>query len=43
LEEVFKNAVQTCEPKKVYLQLVKIYERSNKIDVSERVLFFSSF
>ncbi|GJJ74975.1 rRNA biogenesis protein RRP5 [Entomortierella parvispora] len=32
LEEVFKNAVQTCEPKKVYLQLVKIYERSNKID-----------
>ncbi|KAI1294999.1 rRNA biogenesis protein rrp5 [Mortierella claussenii] len=32
LEEVFKNAVQTCEPKKIYLQLVKIYERSNKID-----------
>ncbi|KAG0094044.1 rRNA biogenesis protein rrp5 [Podila epicladia] len=34
LEEVFKNAVQTCEPKKVYLQLVKIYERSNKIDLA---------
>lgn len=34
LEEVFKNAVQTCEPKKIYLQLVKIYERSNKITVS---------
>ncbi|KAG0334330.1 rRNA biogenesis protein rrp5 [Podila humilis] len=32
LEEVFKNAVQTCEPKKIYLQLVKIYERSSKID-----------
>ncbi|KAF9913688.1 rRNA biogenesis protein rrp5, partial [Lobosporangium transversale] len=34
LEEVFKNAVQTCEPKKVYLQLVKIYERSNKTDLA---------
>ncbi|KAI8601950.1 hypothetical protein EDD21DRAFT_91525 [Dissophora ornata] len=34
LEEVFKNAVQTCEPKKIYLQLVKIYERSNKIDLA---------
>ncbi|KAF9954571.1 rRNA biogenesis protein rrp5 [Mortierella alpina] len=34
LEEVFKNAVQTCEPKKVYLQLVKIYERSNKIELA---------
>ncbi|KAF9346551.1 rRNA biogenesis protein rrp5 [Mortierella sp. AD094] len=34
LEEVFKNAVQTCEPKKIYLQLVKIYERSNKIELA---------
>ncbi|KAG0367667.1 rRNA biogenesis protein rrp5 [Mortierella sp. AD032] len=34
LEEVFKNAVQTCEPKKIYLQLVKIYERSSKIDLA---------
>jgi rRNA biogenesis protein RRP5 len=39
LEEVFKNAVQTCEPKKIYLQLVKIYERSNKIEVSHICLF----
>ncbi|KAG0259771.1 rRNA biogenesis protein rrp5 [Mortierella polycephala] len=31
---IFKNAVQTCEPKKVYLQLVKIYERSNKIELA---------
>lgn len=34
LEEVFKKAVQTCEPKKIYLQLVKIYERSNKIELA---------
>ncbi|KAG0305918.1 rRNA biogenesis protein rrp5 [Dissophora globulifera] len=34
LEEIFKNAVQMCEPKKIYLQLVKIYERSNKIDLA---------
>ncbi|KAF9919994.1 rRNA biogenesis protein rrp5 [Linnemannia zychae] len=34
LEEIFKNAVQTCEPKKIYLQLVKIYERSNKIELA---------
>lgn len=33
LEAVFKRAVIVCEPKKVYLQLVKIYERSNKFDV----------
>ncbi|KAF9972061.1 rRNA biogenesis protein rrp5, partial [Modicella reniformis] len=34
LEELFKKAVQMCEPKKIYLQLVKIYERSNKIDMA---------
>ncbi|KAK3822890.1 MAG: hypothetical protein J3Q66DRAFT_424329 [Benniella sp.] len=34
LEEVFKKAVQMCEPKKIYLQLVKIYERSNKIELA---------
>lgn len=33
LEAVFKRAIVACEPKKVYLQLVKIYERSNKMDV----------
>jgi rRNA biogenesis protein RRP5 len=33
LEAVFKRAIIVCEPKKVYLQLVKIYERSNKMDV----------
>ncbi|CAO3657623.1 unnamed protein product [Mucor hiemalis] len=30
LEEVFKRALVYCDPLKVYLQLVKIYERSDK-------------
>ncbi|KAG0235897.1 rRNA biogenesis protein rrp5 [Actinomortierella wolfii] len=34
LEEVFKKALQTLDQKKVYLQLVKIYERSNKIEAA---------
>ncbi|KAI8983026.1 hypothetical protein BDB01DRAFT_792092 [Pilobolus umbonatus] len=35
LEEVFKRALTYCDPLKVYLQLVKIYERSNKDDKAE--------
>ncbi|KAF9160265.1 rRNA biogenesis protein rrp5 [Actinomortierella ambigua] len=34
LEEVFKKALQTLDQKKVYLQLVKIYERSNKLEAA---------
>ncbi|KAF9977457.1 rRNA biogenesis protein rrp5 [Actinomortierella ambigua] len=34
LDEVFKKALQTLDQKKVYLQLVKIYERSNKIEAA---------
>ncbi|KAG2184029.1 hypothetical protein INT44_009040 [Umbelopsis vinacea] len=37
LEAVFKRAIIVCEPKKVYLQLVKIYERSNKTDKAEEL------
>ncbi|KAI8581026.1 hypothetical protein K450DRAFT_234277 [Umbelopsis ramanniana AG] len=37
LEAVFKRAIIVCEPKKVYLQLVKIYERSNKMDKAEEL------
>lgn len=33
LDAIFKRAVQVCEPKKVHLQLVKIYERSKKNEV----------
>ncbi|KAG0172965.1 rRNA biogenesis protein rrp5 [Apophysomyces sp. BC1034] len=35
LEELFKRAVVYCEPKKVYLQLVQIYERSQKHEKAE--------
>ncbi|CEP18214.1 hypothetical protein [Parasitella parasitica] len=35
LQEVFKRAIVYCEPLKVYLQLVKIYERSDKQDKAE--------
>jgi rRNA biogenesis protein RRP5 len=35
LQEVFKRALVYCEPLKVYLQLVKIYERSDKQDKAE--------
>ncbi|KAI9253242.1 hypothetical protein EDC94DRAFT_546543 [Helicostylum pulchrum] len=35
LEEVFKRALVYCDPLKVYLQLVKIYERSDKLDKAE--------
>ncbi|CAM0137852.1 rRNA biogenesis protein rrp5 [Umbelopsis sp. WA50703] len=37
LEAVFKRAIVVCEPKKVYLQLVKIYERSNKFEKAEEL------
>ena len=35
LDEVFKRALVYCDPLKVYLQLVKIYERSDKEDKAE--------
>ncbi|KAI7898321.1 uncharacterized protein BX663DRAFT_525423 [Cokeromyces recurvatus] len=35
LQELFKRALVYCEPIKVYLQLVKIYERSEKLDKAE--------
>ncbi|KAL0094591.1 hypothetical protein J3Q64DRAFT_1844994 [Phycomyces blakesleeanus] len=35
LNEVFKRAIVFCEPKKIYLQLAKIYERSEKFDKAE--------
>lgn len=35
LEEVFKRALIYCEPIKVYQQLVKIYERSEKLDKAD--------
>lgn len=35
LQEVFKRALVYCDPLKVYLQLVKIYERSEKDDKAE--------
>ncbi|KAI8646880.1 hypothetical protein BD408DRAFT_428276 [Parasitella parasitica] len=35
LQQVFKRALVYCEPLKVYLQLVKIYERSDKQDKAE--------
>ncbi|KAG2203792.1 hypothetical protein INT47_012725 [Mucor saturninus] len=35
LEEVFKRALVYCDPLKVYLQLVKIYERSDKLEKAE--------
>ncbi|KAI8991069.1 hypothetical protein BDF20DRAFT_811062 [Mycotypha africana] len=35
LQEVFKRALIYCEPIKVYKQLVKIYERSDKQDKAE--------
>ncbi|KAI8065426.1 hypothetical protein BC940DRAFT_276026 [Gongronella butleri] len=35
LDNVFKRALQFCEPKKVYLQLVKIYERTEKLEKAE--------
>jgi rRNA biogenesis protein RRP5 len=35
LQDVFKRALVYCEPLKVYLQLVKIYERSEKEDKAE--------
>ncbi|KAI8342777.1 hypothetical protein BC941DRAFT_368731 [Chlamydoabsidia padenii] len=37
LEEVFKRALTFCEPKKVYLQLVNVYERSDKLDKAENL------
>lgn len=45
LEGVFKRAIVVCEPKKVYLQLVKIYERSNKTEVrsNDNVCFLFTF
>jgi len=33
LLKVFDRAVQSNDPKKVYLHLVKIYERTNKLEV----------
>ncbi|KAF7723464.1 rRNA bioproteinsis protein rrp5 [Apophysomyces ossiformis] len=35
LEELFKRAVVYCEPKKVYLQLAQIYNRSQKYEKEE--------
>jgi rRNA biogenesis protein RRP5 len=35
LQDVFKRALVYCDPLKVYLQLVKIYERSEKEDKAE--------
>ncbi|KAI8371887.1 hypothetical protein BD560DRAFT_351467 [Blakeslea trispora] len=35
LQELFKRALIYCDPLKVYLQLVKIYERSEKEDKAE--------
>ncbi|ORX62966.1 TPR-like protein [Hesseltinella vesiculosa] len=35
LDQVFKRTLKFCEPKKMYLQLVKIYERSEKFDKAE--------
>ncbi|ORX93442.1 nucleic acid-binding protein [Basidiobolus meristosporus CBS 931.73] len=37
LEAVFQRAAQVCEPKKIYLQLVQIYERSDKLDLAEQL------
>ncbi|ORX90106.1 nucleic acid-binding protein [Basidiobolus meristosporus CBS 931.73] len=37
LESVFQRAAQVCEPKKIYLQLVQIYERSDKMDLAEQL------
>ncbi|KAK9768908.1 rRNA biogenesis protein rrp5 [Basidiobolus ranarum] len=37
MEQVFQRAVQVCEPKKIYLQLVQIYERSDKMDLAEQL------
>lgn len=41
LEQVFKRACTYCEPKKVYLQLLNIYERSGKEEASILFFFFS--
>jgi rRNA biogenesis protein RRP5 len=35
LQEVFKRALVYCEPLKIYLQLVNIYERSDKNDKAQ--------
>ncbi|KAI8090037.1 uncharacterized protein BX664DRAFT_281445 [Halteromyces radiatus] len=35
LEQVFKRALTFCDPEKVYLQLIKIYERSEKFNKAE--------
>ncbi|KAI7871586.1 hypothetical protein BDF14DRAFT_1878435 [Spinellus fusiger] len=35
LNELFKRALAYCEPKKIYLQLIKIYERSDKHDKAD--------
>ncbi|RKP09133.1 hypothetical protein THASP1DRAFT_3428, partial [Thamnocephalis sphaerospora] len=37
LEATFHKALQTNEPKQVYLQLVRIYERSEKADLAEEL------
>ena len=40
LMKVFERSVAYNDPKKMYLHLVKIFERANKIDVSRRSLRF---
>ncbi|ORZ06034.1 hypothetical protein BCR42DRAFT_427544 [Absidia repens] len=35
LEQIFKRALTFCDPKKVYLQLAKVYERSEKMNKAE--------
>ncbi|KAI9013729.1 hypothetical protein CLU79DRAFT_387856 [Phycomyces nitens] len=35
LNDVFKRAIVYCEPKKIYLQLAKIFERSDKHEKAE--------
>ncbi|KAI9482770.1 MAG: hypothetical protein EXX96DRAFT_647601 [Benjaminiella poitrasii] len=37
LQELFKRALIYCEPVKIYLQLVKIYERSEKLDKADEL------